>query len=140
MDLLRLGWVFAIAGAAVGLFELYHFSDGYLPRQWLPIALWAGLPLPLAAWLGGKLVRSHPAQRILTMGLGMALALGLFGLWDVTLGPGKNESLNGLVVITIPAYQIALLAPTLMALWLIRRREVSASASDGPTGPGGGRA
>jgi hypothetical protein len=140
MDLLRLGWAFALAGAAIGLFELYYFSSGYEPRQWLPIALWAGLPMPLTAWIGGKLARSHPAQRILTMGLGIALALGLFGLWDVTLGPGRNESLNGLIVVTMPAYQIALLAPTLMAMWLVGRRDVSASASDGPRGPGGGRA
>jgi len=140
MNFLRLGWAFALAGAAIGLFELYYFSDGYQPRQWLPIALWVGVPLPLAAWIGGKLSQTHPAQRILTMGLGVALALGLFGLWDVTLGPGKNESLNGLIVVTMPAYQIALLAPTLMAIWLVRRRQVTASASDGPTGQGGGRA
>lgn len=125
MDLARLGWAFALAGSAIGLFELLHFSDGYEPRQWLPIALWAGAPLPLAAWLGGKLAGSHQAQRILTVGLGLALALGLFGLWDVTLGPGRNESLSGLVVITMPAYQIALLAPTLMTLWLVRRKDVS---------------
>jgi hypothetical protein len=125
MDLARLGWAFALAGSAIGLFELYHFSDGYEPRQWLPIALWAGVPLPLAAWLGGKLVGTYRAQRILTVGLGIALALGLFGLWDVILGPGRNESLSGLVVITMPAYQIALLAPTLMTLWLVRRNDIS---------------
>jgi hypothetical protein len=140
MDLLRLGWAFAFAGAAIGVFELYYFSGGYEPRQWLPIALWAGLPMPLTAWLGGKLAGTPQAQRILAMGLGVGLALGLFGLWDVTLGPGRNESLSGLVVITMPAYQIALLAPTLMAMWLVRRRELSVSASDGPRGPGGGRA
>jgi hypothetical protein len=136
VDLLRLGWVFAIAGAAIGLAELVYFSDGYLPRQWLPIALWAGLPMPMACWLGAKLTRTRLAARILAMGFGVALAFGIFGLWDVTLGPGQHESLNGLIVITVPAYQLAVLAVTLLATWLAGRRVVNSPVSGGSAGRG----
>lgn len=140
MDLLSLAWVFAIAGAAIGLGELIYFADGYLPHQVAAIALWVGIPMPAAAWFGVRLVRSPAGARMLATGLGVALALGLFGLWDVTVGPGKDESLSGLIVITMPAYQIAFLASTLMALWLMAKRHVSTSASDGSTDRDGGRA
>jgi hypothetical protein len=139
VDLLRLGWVFAIAGSAIGLAELAYFSDGYLPRQWLPIALWAGMPMPLSCWLGAKLARTRLAARVMATGLGAALALGAFGLWDVTLGPGQHESLSGLIVITVPAYQLAVLAVTLVATWLAARGAVSSPASGAPAGPADGR-
>ena len=45
--------------------------------------------------IGSKLVRSYSGQRILTMGLGMGFALGLFGLWDVTLGPEGTKASMG---------------------------------------------
>ncbi len=140
-------WIYCVSGGCLhlrvrpsGCFELYYFSGGYEPRQWLPIALWAGLPMPLTAWIGGKLARSHPAQRILTMGLGWDWRSGCSGSGTSRSVQAGTKALMGLIVVTMPAYQIALLAPTLMAMWLVGRRDVSASASDEPRGQGGGRA
>ena len=110
--------LFAIAGSIVALAELIHFSDGYLPRQLLPIALWAGGLMPLAYWVGKRLVKSARSAMVLTAGLGIALGLGLFGFWDVVFGSGREESLAGLIVIVMPAYQLAVLAVTLILVWI----------------------
>jgi hypothetical protein len=118
----------AIATAAIGLAELVYFSSGYLPRQWGPILLWASLP-PLAAYAVATLfVRSTPAAAIICVGLGMALALGAWGIWDVTLGPGRDESLSGLIVIAMPAYQSVILVISLLTAWITERRFRSASS------------
>jgi hypothetical protein len=119
MSNLSLARLFAIAGSIVALAELFYFSDGYLPRQLLPIALWAGALLPLAFWIGRRLAKSARAATVLAAGLGLALALGLFGFWDVTFGSGREESLAGLIVIVMPAYQLAVLTVTLILVWII---------------------
>jgi hypothetical protein len=115
---LSLARLFAVTGSIVALAELVYFSDGFLPRQLLPIALWAGGLMPLAYWIGKRLVKSPRAAVVLTAGLGLALALGLFGFWDVTFGSGREESLAGLIVIVMPAYLLAVLTVTLILVWL----------------------
>ncbi len=127
----RLALALAFAAAAIGLAELVYFSSGYLPRQWGPILLWASLP-PLAAyWIATRFVRSTPAAAIICVGFGMALALGAWGLWDVTLGRGRGESLSGLIVIGMPAYQNVILVISLLAAWITewKFRSVSSRAS-----------
>jgi hypothetical protein len=108
MPYARLALFLAILTAAIGLGELVYFRAGYLPRQWLPIILWAAVPAPLFYWLASLVVRSVPAARIVCTALGLALALGAYGAWDVTLGPGRDESLSGLILIGVPVYQNAL--------------------------------
>jgi hypothetical protein len=115
---LSLARYFAFAGAFVGLAQLFYFSDGYLLRQLPVIALWAGATMPLAYWIGKLLVKTTRGARVLTAGLGLALALGIFGFWDVTLGSGREESLAGLIVIFMPAYQLAVLVVALVLAWL----------------------
>ena len=44
MPYARLALILAVLTAAIGLGELVYFSPGYLPRQWLPIILWAAVP------------------------------------------------------------------------------------------------
>jgi len=110
MPYARLALLLAILTAAIGLGELVYFSAGYLPRQWLPIILWAAVPAPL-----------------FYTALGLALAIGAYGAWDVTLGPGRNESLSGLIVIGVPAYQNALFLAGLLIAWIVERRFKSAS-------------
>jgi hypothetical protein len=44
------------------------------------------------------------------------------------LGPGRNESLSGLIVIGVPAYQNALFLAGLLIAWIVERRFRSASA------------
>ena len=121
---------FALAIAAINLGELLYFSPGYLPRQIGLIALWAGLPAPLVWFIGTRFIIKRQAARVLLGGLGIALALGAFGAWDVTIGPGRNESLSGLIVIMMPAYQNALILVSLIVAWIVERRiRSSASAS-----------
>ena len=126
MPYARLALLLAILTAAIGLGELVYFSAGYLPRQWLPIILWAAVPAPLFYWLASRFVRSVPAARIICAALGLALALGAYGAW-VTLGPGRDESLSGLIVIGVPAYQNALFLAGLLIAWIVERRFRSAS-------------
>ncbi len=71
MSTLTLARLFAIAGSIVALAELAYFSDGYLPRQLLPIALWAGAMMPLAYWVGKRLVKGPRAAAVLTAGAGL---------------------------------------------------------------------
>ncbi|MET0432452.1 MAG: hypothetical protein ABWZ86_08245, partial [Hyphomicrobium sp.] len=61
MPYARLALFLAMLTAAIGLGELVYFSAGYLPRQWLPIILWAVVPAPLFYWLASRFVRSVPA-------------------------------------------------------------------------------
>lgn len=128
MPFSRFALVLATLIAAIGVGELVYFSDGYLPRQWLVIALWVVIPVLFAYWLAARFFRSTAAATIVCAALALALALGVFGAWDVTLGPGRNESLNGLVVVGVPAYQYALLAVSWVIAWIIDRRAKSASA------------
>lgn len=128
MPFSRLALVLASLIAAIGLAELVYFSAGYLPRQWLPIVLWAAVPALLACWLATRFVRSTVAAYVVCTALGLALALGAYGAWDVTLGPGRDESLNGLIVISVPAYQNAMLLIGLVLAWIVERRVRSASA------------
>ena len=115
---LKLARLFAVAGSLIALGELFYFSDGYLPRQLLLIALWAGGLMPLAYWIGKRLVKSARGAMVLTVGLGLAMGLGLFGFWDVIFGSGREESLAGLIVVVMPAYQLAILMVTLILVWL----------------------
>ena len=124
----RLALILAVLTAAIGLGELVYFSAGYLPRQWLPIIIWAAVPALLFYWLASRFVRSVPAARIICTALGLALAIGAYGAWDVTLGPGRNESLSGLIVIGVPAYQNMLFLAGLLIAWIVERRFRSASA------------
>ena len=104
MDLLRLGWAFALAGAAIGLFELYYFSGGYEPRQWLPDCS-VGRLTHAAHGVDRRQARADAIRRSGYRHDGSRDWLSpsdLFGLWDVTLGPGRNESLSGLMVIRCP--------------------------------------
>jgi hypothetical protein len=116
-----LALVLALAVAAINLGELVYFSDGYLPHQILAILFWAVLPAPAAYWLANRLVRDARAAKVVCTGLGLALALGLLGAWDVVLGPGRDEPLNGLIVVSVPLYQNPLLVLTLLAAWLAQR-------------------
>jgi hypothetical protein len=127
MPYARLALFLAILTAAIGLGELVYFRAGYLPRQWLPIILWAAVPAPLFYWLASLVVRSVPAARIVCTALGLALALGAYGAWDVTLGPGRDESLSGLILIGVPVYQNALFLAGLLIAWLVERRFKSAA-------------
>ncbi len=99
MPFARAALVLAAFTGAIGLAELIYFSAGYLPRQWGPIVLWAALPAPLACWLATRFARSKDAAAIMCATLLLALALGAFGAWDVTLGPNRHPSINGLVVV-----------------------------------------
>jgi len=126
MPYARLALLLAILTAAIGLGELVYFSAGYLPRQWLPIILWAAVPAPLFYWLASRFVRSVPAARIICAALGLALALGAYGAW-VTLGPGRDESLSGLILSGVPVYQTALFLAGLFIAWIVERRFKSAA-------------
>jgi hypothetical protein len=122
--------VLALATGAVNLAELVAFSDGYLPRQILLIALWAVLPALGVYWLGKRFIRSALPAKLLCGGLGLALALGAFGAWDVFLGPGRDEPLNGLIVVMVPTYQNLVLLVSFVASWLVEWR-LRSSASAG---------
>ena len=98
----RLALVLAVLIAVIGVGELAYFSHGYLPRQWPPIVLWAAVPPLLAWWLATRFVRSRWGAFVICAALALALAFAAFGAWDVTLGPGRNESLGGLIVIMGP--------------------------------------
>jgi hypothetical protein len=117
-----LALLLAAAIAAVNLGELAWFSNGYLPRQMAAIALWAGLPAPVAYLLGARTLRSGWGARILIGAMALALGVGLFGAWDVLLGPGREEPLNGLIVVVAPTYQNAVLALGLVAAWIAEWR------------------
>jgi hypothetical protein len=114
--------VLALAVAAINLGELAYFSDGYLVQQYLPIFLWAVLPAAAVYWLGTRLLAAALPAKLLCAGLGVALTLGLFGAWDVFLGPGRDEPLSGLIVIAAPAYQNFVLLVALFVAWLVERR------------------
>ena len=128
--------VLAAATAAVNMFELAWFGDGYLARQIAAIVAWAGLAAPAACLLGLKTIRTVPAALCVCAGLVLALLLGLYGAWNVLWGPGRDEPLRGLIVVTAPAYQNALLLASLLLAWLVEWR-VRASASRDRGGPGG---
>lgn len=110
-----------VSVAAINFAELIHFSSGYLPRQILAILLWAVLPAPFLAWLGVRFARSRTAATILCTALTIALAIGLFGAWDVFLGPGKDEPLSGLIVVVGPTAQNALLFIGAAGAFLLER-------------------
>lgn len=79
MPFSRLALVLATLIAAIGVGELVYFSDGYLPRQWLVIALWVVVPVLFAYWLAIRFFRSTAAARIVCAAFALALALGVFG-------------------------------------------------------------
>ena len=90
MPYARLALLLAILTAAIGLGELVYFSAGYLPRQWLPIILWAAVPAPLFYRLASRVVRSVPAARIVCTALGLALALGAYDVTVEAYRPGSE--------------------------------------------------
>ena len=118
MSNLTLARLFAMPGSIVALAGTHPFQRRLSSEELLPIALWAGGLMPLAYWVGKRLVKSPRAAKVLTAGLGLALGLGLFGFWDVLFGSGREESLAGLIVIVMPVSQFAVLAVTLILVWL----------------------
>ena len=61
MPFSRFGLVLAALTASIGLAGLVYFADGYLPRQWPPIALWAVLPALATYWIATRYFRSPAA-------------------------------------------------------------------------------
>jgi hypothetical protein len=57
----------------------------------------------------------------LAAGLALALALGMWTYWDAFLGPSRDESLAGLIVLFAPLYQLAGLALTVLLARLLDR-------------------
>jgi hypothetical protein len=89
---------------------------------------------PLGGRAGAALLLAGQPRRALGSGgadrlhgSGAALALGAYGAWDVTLGPGRDESLSGLILIGVPVYQNALFLAGLLIAWLVERRFKSAA-------------